>query len=93
MRLLAYIMRKDSQTIRHIERELNTPYSTVRDWLKRVTEEGIRGRYDKKIPGPPPKLMISRSDSCKGICLVRKSFRLTFGRLAKDTRGCTDQQS
>ena len=56
MRLLVYIMRKDGKTIHNIGRDLNIPYSTVRCWLKRVTEKGIHGRYDKKIPGAPPKL-------------------------------------
>ena len=56
MRLLVYIMHKDGKTMHNIGRDLNTLYSTVRCWLKRVTEKGIRGRYDKKILGAPSKL-------------------------------------
>ena len=55
-RLLAYIMRKQGSSIRDIGRALNKSYSTVRDWLMRVVQMGISGRYDEKRPGAPPRL-------------------------------------
>ena len=56
LRLLAYVMRKDERSIRDIGGLLNKPYSTVRDWLRRAAEDGIRRRHDRKIPGPRAKL-------------------------------------
>ena len=47
-RLLACRHRKRGRSIRRICRMMVRPYSTVRDWLWRMQERGLRGRYDRK---------------------------------------------
>ncbi len=48
---MAYIRRKEGDSIRQIARQLGRGYSTIRDWLIRAMQPGIRGRYDIKRPG------------------------------------------
>ena len=47
-RLLACRYRKQGRSIRWICRMMVRPYSTVRDWLWRMQERGLRGRYDRR---------------------------------------------
>ena len=49
--LIACCSRKDSMGIRSIARELMRPYSTVCDWLVRMTHRGLDGRLDRKSTG------------------------------------------
>ena len=47
-RLRACLHRKDGCSIRHICKIMVRPYSTMRDWLWRMQEGGIRCRHDKE---------------------------------------------
>ena len=49
--LIACCKRKDGRGMRSIARELMRPYSTVRDWLVRITHRGLDGRFDRKSTG------------------------------------------
>ena len=49
--LIACCKRKDGKGIRSITRELMRPYSTIRDWLIRITHRGLDGRFDRKSTG------------------------------------------
>ena len=56
LRLLACIMRKRDYSIRKICRELAMPYSTVRDWLVRMQERGLRARFNRVRHGRKSRL-------------------------------------
>ncbi len=47
-RLLACLHRKDGCSIRDICKIMVRPYSTMRDWLWRMQDGGIRCRHDKE---------------------------------------------
>ena len=47
-RLLTCIRRKGGHSIRKICKELAMPYSTVRDWLVRMQERGLKGRFNRR---------------------------------------------
>ena len=56
MRLHACMWRKkEGSKIDEIATRLNKPPSTIYDWLVRMNEDGLEGRYDRKKPGRPPK--------------------------------------
>ena len=55
-RLLVYVMRKEGMSIRGIAERANRSYSTVRDWLVRARDGGLRDRRDRDRPGRPHKL-------------------------------------
>ena len=55
-RLLVYMMRKEGMSIRGIAARTNRSYSTVRDWLVRARDGGLRGRRDRGRPGCPCRL-------------------------------------
>lgn len=55
-RLLACIMRKNGMPVRDIAAQMNRSYSTVRGWLVRMRDEGLRGRYDIRREGPECRL-------------------------------------
>ena len=50
-RLLACLSRKRGRSIRRISRDLETAYSTVRDWLVRMRDRGLRGRFNRRPRG------------------------------------------
>ncbi len=54
--LLACRFRKNGYTIRKICRELGMPYSTVRDWLVRMSKRGLKGRFSRRRVGRSGKL-------------------------------------
>ena len=43
-RLLACLGRKKGHSIRRISRDLKTAYSTIRDWLLRMRDRGLKGQ-------------------------------------------------
>ena len=45
-RLLACLGRKKGHSIRRIARDLKTAYSTIRDWLLRMRDRGLKGRLN-----------------------------------------------
>ena len=58
-RLLACLDRKKGHSIRRISRDLKTAYSTIRDWLLRMRDRGLKGRFQREAQGaksraPPP---------------------------------------
>ena len=55
-RLLACRFRKNGYSIRKICRELGMPYSTVRDWLVRMSKRGLKGRFNRRRMGRSGKL-------------------------------------
>ena len=50
-RLLVFVMRKDGDAIREIERILLRPYSTIRNWLVRAAEHGLAARTARSATG------------------------------------------
>ena len=50
-RLLACLGRKRGHSIRRISGDLETAYSTIRDWLVRMRERGLKGRFNRKPEG------------------------------------------
>ena len=53
--MLACIMRKKGKTIR-ISSHAEKSVSTIHNWLTRISNDGIKKIYDKKIPGCPSKM-------------------------------------
>jgi transposase len=56
LRLLALIHRKDGKTYQEIGDILRKPFTTIKDWIKRVEKRGLKGIYDEQKPGRPFKL-------------------------------------
>ena len=54
--LLVCIMRKKGMSIRAICTTLNKSYSTIRNWLVRISKGGFKRRYDKKKPGSQSRM-------------------------------------
>ena len=50
-RLLACLDRKKGHSIRKISRDLKTAYSTIRDWLLRMRDRGLKGRLNARPRG------------------------------------------
>ena len=50
-RLLACLARKRGHSIRKIARDLETAYSTIRDWLLRMRDRGLKGRLNARPKG------------------------------------------
>ena len=50
-RLLACLDRKKGHSIRRISRDLKTAYSTIRDWLLRMRDRGLKGRFNTRPKG------------------------------------------
>ena len=50
-RLLACLDRKKGHSIRRISRDLKTAYSTIRDWLLRMRDRGLKGRFNARPKG------------------------------------------
>ena len=57
-RILTCLTRKRGHGIRRISRDLKTPYSTVRDWLLRMRDRGLRGRFNSRPKGRSAKISI-----------------------------------
>ena len=57
-RILACLARKRGHSIRRISRYLKTPYSTVRDWLLRMRDRGLKGRLNSKPRGRGARLSL-----------------------------------
>ena len=57
-RLLACLGRKRGHSIRKISRDLETAYSTVRDWLVRMRDRGLRGRFNRRLRGRRSKFRL-----------------------------------
>ena len=57
-RLLACLGRKKGHSIRRIAKDLKIAYSTIRDWLLRMRDRGLKGRFNArqgaKSQAPPP---------------------------------------
>ena len=51
LRLLACRLRRRNHSIREICKELGVPYSAVRDWLVRMRERGLKGRFNRRPQG------------------------------------------
>lgn len=60
MRLLAAIHRKEGKKEEMIAAILQQPLTTVHNWLRRLHEEGLGRRRDKKQPGRPPRLTVAQ---------------------------------
>ncbi len=56
LKLLACLYRKNGHSIRRIARILQTAYSTIRDWLLRMRDRGLRGRFNARPKGRRAKL-------------------------------------
>ena len=50
-RLLACLDRKRGHSIRRIAKDLKTAYSTIRDWLLRMRDRGLKGRFNARPKG------------------------------------------
>ena len=50
-RLLACLGKKKGHSIRRISRDLETAYSTIRDWLLRMRDRGLKGRLNARPKG------------------------------------------
>ena len=50
-RLLACLGRKEGHSIRRISKDLKTAYSTTRDWLLRMRDRGLKGRFNARPKG------------------------------------------
>ena len=55
-RLLACPGRKKGHSIRRIARDLKTAYSTIRDWLLRMRDRGLKGGFNARPKGRRAKL-------------------------------------
>ena len=55
-RLLACLGRKKGHSIRRISKDLKTAYSTIRDWLLRMRDRGLKGRFNARPKGRRAKL-------------------------------------
>ena len=55
-RLLACLGRKEGHSIRRISRDLKTAYSTIRDWLLRMRDRGLKGGFNARPKGRRAKL-------------------------------------
>ena len=55
-RLLACLGRKKGHSIRRISRDLKTAYSTIRDWLLRMRDRGLKGRFNARPKGRRARL-------------------------------------
>ena len=49
LRLIACRDRKGGHRIRRISRDLGTAYSTVRNWLVRMSERDLKGRFNRDV--------------------------------------------
>ena len=56
LRMLACILRKRGRSIREICRKLVMPYSTVRDWLVRMQDWGLKARFNRPRGGRKSKM-------------------------------------
>ena len=56
LRLLACRERKKGHSIRKIAKYLGIAYSTARDWLVRIRDRGLKGRFNRKRKGRSSKL-------------------------------------
>ena len=56
LRLLACRERKKGHNIRKIAKYLGIAYSTARDWLVRIRDRGLKGRFSRKRKGRSSKL-------------------------------------
>ena len=55
-RLLACLGRKKDHSIRRISKDLKTAYSTIRDWLLRMRDRGLRAGSTRDPRGEEPRL-------------------------------------
>jgi len=69
VRLLAAIHRKKGYTSQEIGQRVERAPTTVRGWLRRMHEEGIHRRYDKKKPGRPKKLTDGQLNHLRSVVL------------------------
>ena len=51
LRLLACLGRKKGRNIRGISRDLKTAYPAIRDWLLRMRDRGLKGRFNARPKG------------------------------------------
>ena len=82
-RLLACLDRKKGHSIRRISRDLKTAYSTIRDWLLRMRDRGLKGRFNARPkgsteePGSPSRSSVPCGAGSRG---ARKSVALRPAR-------------
>ena len=65
-RLLACLGRKSGYSIRRISRDLETAYSTVRNWLVRMRDRGLRGRFNRRPGGRRGKFPLHMLRALRG---------------------------
>jgi len=46
---------------------LNSPYSTIRDWLGRTVRDGLGGIYDETRPGASCKLTLEQLSQMRSV--------------------------
>ena len=63
-RLLACLGRKKGHSIRRIAKDLKTAYSTIRDWLLRMRDRGLKGRFNARPKGEEPSSPSRSSVPC-----------------------------
>ena len=71
LRLIACRDRKRGHHIRRISRDLGTAYSTVRDWLVRMRERGLKGRFNRRPRGRRSRFTLRMLRAVRG--WLRKS--------------------
>jgi transposase len=67
LRLLAAIFRKEGKSLDFISESVQTPKTTVHDWLKRLESEGLDGLIDNSRPGRPSWLSQKQKDELETV--------------------------
>lgn len=67
IRLQACIERKGSKTLEQISEKVHYPLTTVGDWLRRMHNQGIEGRYNIKQTGRPAWLSKKQKKALKKV--------------------------
>jgi len=67
LRLLAAIFRKEGKSLDAISESVQTPKTTVHDWLKRLEGEGLDGLTDNSRPGRPSWLSQEQKDELENV--------------------------
>ena len=65
-RLLTCLGRKRGRSIRRISGDLETAYSTVRDWLVRMRDRGLNGRFNRRPSGRRGRLSLHMLRALRG---------------------------
>ncbi len=65
IRLQACLLRKEGNTLSYISSKVEYPLTTVGDWLRRINNEGLSGRYSIKQCGRPSRLSSTQKKELK----------------------------